>query len=71
MTTGEEVHRTAHSLDWCTTATMMFGCSKELRLSQIILDRIKRIQEDTGGFTSFIPWIADNTALEKETSSII
>jgi cyclic dehypoxanthinyl futalosine synthase len=64
----EEVHRTAHSLGLRTTATMMFGCGEELKHRVNHLDRIKRIQEDTGGFTSFIPWIfaADNTALGKK-----
>src|ERR1700685_1710923 len=64
----EEVHRTAHSLGLRTTATMMFGCGEELKHRVNHLDRIRRIQEDTGGFTSFIPWIfaADNTALGKK-----
>jgi len=64
----EEVHRTAHSLGLRTTATMMFGCGEELKHRVNHLDRIRRIQEDTGGFTSFIPWIfaAENTALGKK-----
>jgi cyclic dehypoxanthinyl futalosine synthase len=71
----EEVHRTAHALGLRTTATMMFGCGEELRHRVNHFERIRRIQEDTGGFTAFIPWIfaADNTALGKrvqETTAV-
>src|ERR1700739_4125911 len=61
----EEVHRVAHSLGLRTTATMMFGCGEELRHRVNHLERLRRIQEDTGGFTAFIPWVfaAENTAL--------
>ena len=64
----EEVHRVAHSLGLRTTATMMFGCGEELRHRVNHLERLRRIQEDTGGFTAFIPWIfaAENTALGKK-----
>ncbi len=64
----EQVHRIAHSLGLRTTATMMFGCGEELKHRVNHLDRIRRIQEDTGGFTAFIPWIfaAENTALGKK-----
>src|SRR6202451_1028133 len=51
----EEVHRVAHSLGLRTTATMMFGCGEELRHRVNHLERLRRIQEDTGGFTAFIP----------------
>ncbi|HVO57596.1 MAG TPA: cyclic dehypoxanthinyl futalosine synthase [Dongiaceae bacterium] len=53
----ESVHRIAHKLGLRTTATMMFGCGEELRHRVNHLDRVRRIQEDTGGFTAFIPWI--------------
>jgi cyclic dehypoxanthinyl futalosine synthase len=71
----EEVHRTAHALGLRTTATMMFGCGEELRHRVNHLERVRRIQEDTGGFTAFIPWIfaAENTALGKrvqETTAV-
>src|SRR5205814_1532748 len=64
----EEVHRIAHSLGLRTTATMMFGCGEELRHRVNHFERIRRIQEDTGGFTAFIPWMfaAENTALGKK-----
>ena len=63
-----EVHRTAHSLGLRTTATMMFGCGEELRHRVNHLERVRQLQEETGGFTAFIPWIfaAENTALGKK-----
>jgi cyclic dehypoxanthinyl futalosine synthase len=64
----EEMHRVAHSLGLRTTATMMFGCGEELRHRVNHLERLRCIQEDTGGFTAFIPWMfaAENTALGKK-----
>jgi cyclic dehypoxanthinyl futalosine synthase len=64
----EQMHRTAHELGLRTTATMMFGCGEELRHRVNHLERIRRIQEDTGGFTAFIPWIfaPENTPLGKK-----
>ncbi len=63
----EQVHRTAHSLGLRTTATMMFGCGEELRHRVNHLERVRRLQEETGGFTSFIPWMfaPENTSLGK------
>ncbi len=63
----ENMHRTAHSLGMRTTATMMFGCGEEYRHRVNHFERLRRIQEDTGGFTSFIPWMfaPDNTPLGK------
>jgi cyclic dehypoxanthinyl futalosine synthase len=64
----ENMHRAAHSLGMRTTATMMFGCGEEPRHRANHLARVHRIQEDTGGFTSFIPWIfaPENTPLGKK-----
>jgi cyclic dehypoxanthinyl futalosine synthase len=64
----EDMHRIAHSLGMRTTATMMFGCGEEAHHRVNHLERVRRIQEDTGGFTSFIPWIfaPENTALGKK-----
>jgi cyclic dehypoxanthinyl futalosine synthase len=60
-----DVHRTAHSLGMRTTATMMFGCGETLEQRTNHLDIVRRIQEDTGGFTAFIPWTfqRENTSL--------
>ena len=64
----EAVHREAHKLGMRTTATMMFGCGEEFRHRVNHLERLRRIQEDSGGFTSFIPWIfaPENTSLGKK-----
>jgi cyclic dehypoxanthinyl futalosine synthase len=51
-----EVHRTAHSLGMRTTATMMFGTGETIEQRMNHFDIVRQIQEDTGGFTAFIPW---------------
>jgi len=60
-----DVHRTAHALGIRTTATMMFGCGETVEQRVNHLDIVRRIQEDTGGFTAFIPWFfqRENTSL--------
>ncbi|MCE5308795.1 MAG: dehypoxanthine futalosine cyclase [Acidobacteriales bacterium] len=60
-----EVHRVAHSLGMRTTATMMFGAGETIEHRLNHLDHIRRLQEETGGFTAFIPWTfqAGNTSL--------
>jgi cyclic dehypoxanthinyl futalosine synthase len=62
------MHRDAHSLGMRTTSTMMFGCGEEYRHRVNHLETVRQIQEDTGGFTSFIPWFfaPDNTPLGKK-----
>ncbi len=59
------VHRTAHRLGLRTTATMMFGCGETLEQRVNHLERVRRLQEETGGFTAFIPWTfqPENTSL--------
>jgi cyclic dehypoxanthinyl futalosine synthase len=50
------VMREAQLLDMPTTATMMFG-SIETKAERIEhLDAVRRLQDETGGFTAFIPW---------------
>ena len=60
-----EVHRTAHALGMRTTATMMFGCGETIEQRVNHLETIRQLQEETGGFTAFIPWPfqPDNTPL--------
>jgi len=60
-----DVHRTAHSLGMRTTATMMFGCGETMEQRLNHLDIVRNIQQDTGGFTAFIPWSfqRENTSL--------
>ncbi|AAC06943.1 cyclic dehypoxanthinyl futalosine synthase [Aquifex aeolicus] len=52
----EEVHRTAHRLGMTTTATMMFGHVESIEHIIEHLERVRKIQDETGGFTAFIPW---------------
>jgi len=51
-----DVHRTAHGLGLRTTATMMFGTGETIEQRMNHFDIVRQIQEDTGGFTAFIPW---------------
>src|SRR3984893_13448513 len=51
-----DVHRTSHSLGLRTTATMMFGTGETIEERMNHFDIVRQIQEDTGGFTAFIPW---------------
>jgi len=59
------VHRTAHQLGMRTTATMMFGVGEKFEHRVNHLQRLYDLQEETGGFTAFIPWTFQpaNTAL--------
>ena len=50
------VHRTAHQLGMRTTATMMFGVGETFEQRVNHFDVVRRLQEETGGFTAFIPW---------------
>jgi len=50
-----EVHRTAHELDIPTNATMLYGHVETLADRLDHMDRLRRLQDDTGGFFSFIP----------------
>jgi cyclic dehypoxanthinyl futalosine synthase len=59
------VHRTAHQLGMRTTATMMFGVGENIENRVNHFQRLYELQEETGGFTAFIPWSFQphNTAL--------
>jgi len=60
-----EVMETAHGLGLRTTATMMFGHIETIEERLEHLQRIRDLQDRTGGFTAFIPWPfqPDHTAL--------
>lgn len=51
-----DVMATAHGLGLKTTATMMFGHIETASERLIHLFRLRRLQDQTAGFTSFIPW---------------
>lgn len=63
-----EVHRTAHELGIPTNATMLYGHVESLedRLDHML--RLRALQDDTGGFLSFIPlaFQPDNNPLARE-----
>jgi len=50
------VHRTAHKLGMRTTATMMFGVGENYEHRINHFQAVYDLQEETGGFTAFIPW---------------
>ncbi len=60
-----EVHRQWHLLGGKSTATMMFGHIETLPERIEHLDRLRELQDETGGFTAFICWSfqPDNTEM--------
>src|SRR6266480_1798394 len=59
------VHREAHRLGLRTTSTMMIGVGETIHHRIRHLQRLRDLQDETGGFTAFIPWTfqAENTEL--------
>jgi len=51
-----EVHREWHRLGGKSTATMMFGHIETLAERVEHLERLRELQDETGGFTAFICW---------------
>jgi len=51
-----DVMRVWHSLGGISTATMMFGHVETLAERIEHLDRLRQLQDETGGFTAFICW---------------
>jgi cyclic dehypoxanthinyl futalosine synthase len=66
-----DVMRQAHKQGLRTTATMMFGHVETLAERVESLRRIRDLQDETGGFTAFIPWTfqPENTTLAVEAKS--
>lgn len=60
--------REAHKIGFKTTATMMFGHAEEDADIIEHLERIRTLQDETGGFLAFIPWTFKprNTFLERK-----
>ncbi|MFH1515059.1 MAG: cyclic dehypoxanthinyl futalosine synthase [bacterium] len=50
------VMREAHNLGLKTSATMMFGIGEKIEDRIEHLWRIRQLQDETNGFTAFIPW---------------
>ncbi len=60
------VNRVWHKLGGKSTATMMFGHVETLAERIEHLDRLREVQDETGGFTAFICWTfqPDNTEMD-------
>jgi cyclic dehypoxanthinyl futalosine synthase len=60
------VMRVAHEIGMKSTATMMFGSIETLEDRVKHLIKVRELQDETGGFTAFIPWSfqSTNTGLE-------
>jgi cyclic dehypoxanthinyl futalosine synthase len=60
-----DVMRAVHRVGLRSTATMMFGIGDTVAHRVRHLERIRNLQDETGGFTAFIPWTfqRENTAL--------
>ena len=63
-----DVQHEAHRLGMRTTATMMFGVGEPVSARVEHLLRVRELQDETEGFTAFIPWTfqEENTAMEGE-----
>ena len=59
------VHREAHRLGLRTTGTMMIGVGETIHHRIRHFERLRDLQDETGGFTAFIPWTfqPENTEL--------
>jgi cyclic dehypoxanthinyl futalosine synthase len=59
------VMRAVHRVGLRSTATMMFGIGDRIEHRVRHLQRVRDLQDETGGFTAFIPWTfqRENTAL--------
>lgn len=60
-----DVMRAVHKVGLISTATMMFGIGDNVSHRVRHLQRVRDVQDETGGFTAFIPWTfqRENTAL--------
>ena len=63
-----DVMRAVHKVGLRSTATMMFGIGDKIEHRVRHLQRIRDVQDETGGFTAFIPWTfqRENTALGRK-----
>ena len=64
-----QVMAVAHKLNMASTATMMFGHVESIEHRVEHLERVRRQQDETGGFTAFIAWTfqSENTKLKAPT----
>ena len=50
-----EMHRTAHKLGMPSNATMLYGHIEQFKHRVDHMDRLRNLQDETGGFNTFIP----------------
>ncbi len=62
-----EVHRAAHKLQVRTSATLLAGHIETAEEKVVHLDRLRQLQDETGGFLAYIPlrFHPENTPLRK------
>ena len=67
------IHKEAHRINMKSTATMMFGTLETDEEIIEHLDKIRKLQDETGGFRAFIMWSfqPDNTKLKSEYPNIV
>ncbi len=53
------VHRTAHALGMQTAAVMTFGAGETAEQRVDFLEAVRALQAETGGFSAFVPEVAD------------
>ncbi len=63
-----DVMRAVHKVGLRSTATMMFGIGDRIEHRVRHLQRVRDVQDETDGFTAFIPWTfqRENTALGRK-----
>lgn len=63
-----QIHRAAHRSGLRTTATLMYGHAEQPPDIIEHLECIRRVQDESGGFTAFIPWSykAVHTPMERQ-----
>src|SRR5437764_4925609 len=63
-----DVMRAVHKVGLISTATMMFVIDDRIEHRVRHLQRVRDVQDETGGFTAFIPWTfqRENTALGRK-----
>ena len=49
-------HKVAHEVGLRTTATMVFGHLETIEERVLHMERLRAVQDETGGFRAFIPW---------------
>jgi aminodeoxyfutalosine synthase len=65
-----EVHRTWHEMGMHSTATMLFGHIETLEQRVDHLRRLRELQDQTGGFTGFVPFAFESEGARPELKHI-